>query len=406
VEVSRDAIAESINVDDEELRSLYEQRKTNYRTAEQRDASHILLRLEKDADDAAVAEARDKLAGLKELIEAGTPFEELAREHSEDPGSAKQGGSLGTFGRGVMDPAFETAAFALAEGHVSEPVRSSFGMHLIKVNTIRASVLKSFEQVRDELGTERRFEEAEQTFVDQVEQLATLAFEHPESLDIAAETLGLTPTVSDWLLPVGGTNIGVGANPAVLEAAFSPEVLELGNNSELIELDASRVIVLRVAEHRPTEPQSLDEVSDRIRADLSSREGRKLASETGTGLLEVLRDGEQSAAAVESSGYDWSEEAEHERTARGVNQAVLKALFRMPRPSPGAESYESAVTPSGDFVIIALAGVSDGELGQVAKAEQDTARQSIAAERGRNDYDAMVKGLREAATIDIYRENL
>jgi peptidyl-prolyl cis-trans isomerase D len=182
VEISRDAIAAGVQVEEEELRDAYERRKADFQTPEQRDASHILLTLEDGADEAAVAAARERLEGLKSRIDGGAPFAELAREYSEDPGSARQGGSLGAISRGVMDAAFEDAVFTLGLDEVSDPVRSAFGLHLIKVDAINASKVPEFAEVKDKMRVAYQNDKAERAFVDRVETMTTLAFENPDTL--------------------------------------------------------------------------------------------------------------------------------------------------------------------------------------------------------------------------------
>ena len=220
IEDSRDAIAAGVQVDDEELRAAYERRKADFQTPEQRDASHILLILEDGADEEA---ARERLEELKRQMDAGASFADLAREYSEDPGSARQGGSLGPISRGVMDAAFEDAVFTLALDEVSDPVRSAFGLHLIKVDAINASEVPAFDEVIDKMRAEYQGEKAERAFVEQVEILSTVTFENPDSLEPVGDALGLIPNVTDWMSPRLSANSGIGRNPAVLAAAFNTD---------------------------------------------------------------------------------------------------------------------------------------------------------------------------------------
>jgi peptidyl-prolyl cis-trans isomerase D len=406
VEVSRDAIADAVSVDDAELREVYERRKADLQTPEQRDASHILLTLPSDADEETVAKARAKLEDLKKQIDGGASFKDLAREYSQDPGSARQGGSLGGISRGVMDPSFEDAVFSLALNEVSDPVRSAFGLHLIKVDAIRASKVPSFEEVRDKMRVDYQNDKAEQAFVDRVETLATVAFENPDSLDAAADALNLTPMVTDWMSPLAQSNSGIGRNPAVLAAAFNPDVLEGGFNSEPVEIGPSRVIVLRIAEHRPSRQQSLDEVRERIVSILKTREARKLAADTGRALLERLRSGEDRQAVAAQAELSWSGEAEYERNAPEVDESVLSTAFRMPRPAPGQVQFGTTATTEGNFAIVALREVIDGTLSDDDKELREGLRRNLEVEAGRAAYDAVVQTLRNEADVTIIRENL
>jgi peptidyl-prolyl cis-trans isomerase D len=406
IEISRDAIAAGVDVDDEELRAVYDERKRDLQTPEQRSASHILLTIDDGADEDAVAEARARLEDLKKQIDGGASFVDLAREHSEDPGSAGQGGSLGTISRGFMDPAFEDAVFALALGEVSDPVRSAFGLHLIKVDSISESRLPSFDEVRDKLRAEYQDDKAERIFVDQVDTMATLAFENPESLDEVADALGLTPSVSDWVSPIPALNDGIGRNPAVTAAAFNPDVLTDGFNSEPIDLDASRVIVLRVAEHRPSRQRTLAEVHERIEKLLAAQEARRLAEDSGRMLLERLQDGEDAQNVATQSELVWSGDAELTRDARATDMSVVNTAFRLERPGAGQTVYGGTATDGGSFVIVALKSVTDGTLSGEDKALRDAARRNLEVDAGRAAYDGVVQYLRDQADVVIIRENM
>ncbi len=405
VEISRDAIAAGIDVSDEELRASYERRKADFETPEQREASHILLALEDDADEATVTAARERLLEFKRQIEGGASFEELAREFSEDPGSSDQGGSLGSIGRGVLDPAFEDAAFDLAVGELSDPVRSAFGLHLIRLDAINASKLPGFDAVREQMRAEYRNDGAEQEFAEQLDILTTKAFESPESLNTVANALGLTPNVTDWISRLVASNSGVGSNPAVVEAAFNPDTLLDGFNSEPIEVGPSRVMVLRVSEYRPSRQMSLEEVQERIERQLVARESRNLAAERGRELLQRLKDGGDRQSLAAQVELDWSVETELARTSRDADANVVSAAFRMLRPASGQTAFEGTVTGDGDFTIVALERVIDGALAEDQK-QRIAARRNLEAQAGRAVYDAVVRTLRSNADVVLIRENL
>jgi peptidyl-prolyl cis-trans isomerase D len=393
-------------VQDDELRTIYERRKADFQTPEQRDASHILLTLEDGADGATVAATRERLEAIKGQIDSGVSFEELALKHSEDPGSARQGGSLGAISRGFMDPAFEDAVFELTLDEVSDPVRSAFGWHLIKVDAIQASKAPTFEEVRDKIRAEYQDEKAERAFVERVETMVTLAFENPDALESVADALGLVPRVSDWVSPQVASNSGIGRNQAVIAAAFNPDVLRDGFNSEPIELDPSRVIVLRVAEHRPSRQQPLDEVQERIRGTLAAREARRLAADSGRMLLERLRDGEDKQDVAAQAELEWSGELALGRDSRNADGSVVSTAFRMMRPASTQTVFDGSAGASGDFVIVALVRVVDGAIVGEGKEQRDAATRNLEVEAGRAAYDAVVQALRNNAEVVIIRENL
>lgn len=404
LEISRPRIAAEIPVDESELKKLYEARKANYSTPEQRKVSHILLSVASDADDAAVEEARNKLLDIRRQIESGASFEDLAKAHSEDPGTAQNGGDLGFISREIMDPAFDAAAFSLEAGEVSAPVRSEFGLHLIKVKDISGGQTRSFEQVRSQLKTEFQNEQADLVFSEQVERLATLTFEHPESLDIAAETLALEIKTSP-LFDRNGAADGIASNREVISAAFSEDVLEGGNNSEILELDNGVVVSLRVNRHETAAPLPLDAVRDQIVEELKLRSAREKARELGQALLEKLTKGEPPEQAAASAETKWSETASLSRQSGEADPGLRALVFRMPKPEQQTRTYAGRALPDGGFQIVALESVTSGSVDGEGDSPEDL-RASMAAAFGSATLDQYSRALRDKAEVAINEENL
>jgi len=366
--------------------------------------SHILLNLGLDAGEETTREAEEKLLDIGRQIEAGASFAEMAKQHSEDPGTARNGGALGFIGKGVMDPEFETAAFALGKDEVSQPVRTRFGLHLIRVDDIRTASTRTFEDVVDELRTEYQTEQADQEFSEQIERLATLVFEHPESLEVAVETLGVETKTSDWFTRAGGGST-LAANPKVVEAAFSLDVLQEGNNSEAIELSDGVVVALRVKDHEPRTSLSLGEVKDRIVDELRQAAARSAIIEIGNGLIGDLANGKSLESASTSANAEWSEDQTVARNANGLEPQTSAQLFRMPKPKDGKATYTGGLLPNGDFQILALQSVSAAP----SEADADSAkamRESLETAYGSTVLEEYIRSLRDDAHVVINQENL
>lgn len=404
LEVSRSRIAEQVPVDDAELMKLYEARRANYGMPEQRKVRHILLSLPSDADESMVADAQNKLLDIRRQIESGASFESMAQEFSEDPGTAGIGGDLGFISRGIMDPAFESATFLLEAGELSQPVRSAFGLHLIQVSEIREGQTRSFEQVKSQLKTEVQNQQADLEFSEQVERLANLTFEHPESLDVAAETLGLEIMTSEPFSREG-TPAGIASNPNVVSAAFSEDVLNGDNNSELLELASGVVVVLRVTSHEPSAPLPLDEVRDRIVQDLKQSAAREKAVETGRSLLEKLNDGEDPEQVAESGNVQWSEIKSLSRLTGEAESRLRAIVFRMPKPGQQSRTYAGRQLGEGGFQIVALESVTPGPIDGQEEAAGDL-RRSLTADHGSAALEEYARALRENAEVVINQGNL
>ncbi len=402
--VSRDEIIPTIEVDESALRRRYELEKANFSTPEQRKVSHIMIQVPPGADDKEVEAARQRIMALREAVISGADFATVATESSEDPGSAGLGGDLGFITPGAMDKAFEDAAFSLQPGVVSEPVRSSFGFHLILVTDIKPGGTKSFEEVRDELRRAYQQDEAERRFFEQVERLANISFEVPDSLEPVADTLGLEVRSAGPLSRDGIPDDPLFSRPEVLTALFSEDVLEQGNNSQPIDLGDGRVVVVRARERIPSVQQTLDQARPVIEARLKRENAEAKVREVGKNLLERLRSGDALETVAAETGGQWQEQSDVRRDSGDANTAVLETAFRMPRPATtGAPVFDGVATSDGDFVLIALRKVDDPppDADMLAKL-----RQAVALERGRLEFQAFVDSIRSRADVRIYEQTL
>ena len=384
VELHKDSFFDQVEVGDEELQPLYQSEIANL--AEQRQAAHILI----EGDDEA---ARSQLEGLKARIDAGEDFAALAKEFSQDPGSAADGGDLGYAGPGVYDPSFEEALYALQPGQVSAPVKSEFGWHLIKLLGVQAPEVPSFDSLKDKLARDYKSQQVEQRFVEATKQLEDAAFEASDLVQPAQE-LGLEVKVSEAVGREGGAT-GVTANRQVLQAAFSPEVLEDGNNSSTIELDPSTVVVVRVKEHKKPEQLPLEQVAGSIRSHLLQERAATAAKAEGEKLLAAVQAGE-------GSSESWQVQEAATRSQEGVEPKVLQALFRMPKPAAaGTPTYAGVTLNNGDYVLLRLDGVNVPE--QALSAEElGMYRNFLASRAGQQDFAAYRKQLEAKADIERF----
>ncbi|NIR29295.1 MAG: peptidylprolyl isomerase [Gammaproteobacteria bacterium] len=405
LELSRERIAAGINPDEQELRSYYEARKANFIVPEQRRASHILITLDEDAGEEAVAGARSKLRELKRRIEQGGDFAALAREHSQDPGSARQGGDLGFFSRGSMAEPFEEAVFSMQPGQVSQLVRTRFGLHLIKLTDVQPARAQSFGEARAEVLGEYRREQAESTFFEQAERLANLTFEHPDTLTVAAEALDLEIEETAAFSRAGAEE-GIAGEPQVVEAAFSPEVLEDRYNSEVLEIGDDRLVVLRVDEHEPSRAQTLDEVREEIVSALRDEAARNEAAALGRELLAALREGADPRSAAAAHELEWEDRSQVTRETDGPPQEMVRALFAMPRPGPNETVYDGLALSSGDFVVLGLHEVENGRPEEMGDERRRAVRSALLRDHGQRAYDTFVQALRERADIVVHDENI
>ncbi len=394
LELSAAHISKGITVGEDELRARYQAQLTNYTTPEERHARHILIRVEAGADAATEQAARAEADKLLVQLRGGASFEDVARKSSQDPGSAAEGGDLGFFGRGVMDKAFEDATFALKPKELSEPVRSAFGYHLIRLEAVRGGDTKPFAAVREQILDEIRTERAEQQFYEQAEQLANLTYEHPDTLEEAAQQLALPVLKSEPFTRRGGS--GLLANPKLVNAAFSEDVLARGNNSEAIDVERNHMVVLRVLQHQPEMRRPLDSVREEIITRLRRDKAADAAREAAAALQQQLQQGGDPVLVAKGARAKWQRTEGVSRESATIEPAVLRRVFAMPRPEAGQVRWEQAVTASGDIAVVALYAVRDGE---VLDGEDGTAGD---LERAAGDaaFAAVLSGIRAGSKIN------
>lgn len=399
VELAASALTSDTVPSDDVLREFYEANKSQYQVPEERRASHILVQVPEGADEAAIKAARAKIDELYKKIKAGASFEQLAKDNSDDPGSAELGGDLGYFGRGTMEPDFEKAVFALKEGEVSEPVLTSFGYHIIKLTGIRAAKSKPFADIRADVLKQYQADAAERKYFDLAEKLTNLAYETPDSLSSVAEQLDLELKKSPFFGRGGGA--GVFANPRVVSAAFSDDVLKQGYNSEPIELGENHVLVLRVAEHKEARQRPLSEVEQQVKQQVIQEKAREATQSAGAAALKQLTTGEASAALAKSLALEWKASGAVTRSAKDVDSTVLKQAFKLAKPAAGAASYGGVVLSSGDYALIQLDKVVDGDPTAMDKAARQALKRRLAGVQASTAQLNLVNTLKAPAKITI-----
>ena len=292
------ALEQSVKLNEADLRAYYEQNAAQLSGAEERRASHILLSVPQGATPEQKAEIRKKAEELLAKVKADpSKFAELAKAHSQDPGSAANGGDLDFFGRGAMVPPFEQAVFSLKKGEISNLVESDFGLHIIQLTDIKAPPKRSFEELRPQIEAALRKQQAQQRYAESADSFTNLVYEQPDSLKPAAERLNLTIQTAKGLhrVPAPGAQ-GVLSNRRLLEALFAPESTASKRNTEAIDTGSNQLVSARIVEYHPARTLSLAEVRDDVRARLVAQRAAELAKQEGEKQLAAWKGGADAGA--------------------------------------------------------------------------------------------------------------
>ena len=396
-------LAKTISVEDDALQLFYDDNLSRYTDPEQRKVSHILVKL--GEEEGAEAKAEEKAKALYEEINSGAKtFEDAAKTDSDDKLAAEKSGELGLIARGEMGPLFENATFALEKGAISDVVKTEAGFEILKVQDIVEAKQKTFDEVKSEVETLYRREQAEKLFLEQSDKLQTLAFENDSSLDGAADGIGAKVETSDWIQRGETPNPDKKYSSAkFIQAAYSDEVLSEGKNSELIEINPTKVAVLRLQEHKVPEQKALADVEEQIKSSLLSQKLRKLLVEKGESVLKSLNEtGDWSALETIGASVDKVENnSDVKRTDTRLSNTIVDKLFSMDKPESGKKTFGNTILPEGDYVLIALTGVKDGAT-ELDTNLQKSFTQMVAS----REQAAVLKSLRESAKVELFPENI
>jgi peptidyl-prolyl cis-trans isomerase D len=286
-------VTDGISISDADVKSYFEQNLARYSTKEERRASHILINAAASAPagerEASKAKATELLAQAKAAI---GKFAELAKKHSQDPGSAPNGGDLSFFQKGAMVKPFEDAAFALKKGEVSGVVESEFGYHIILLTDVRPAVVRPLEQVKPEIVADLKKQQAQREFADKADVFGNLVYEQADSFTPVTERLKLKVLSAKDLArqPSPGTP-PVLANAKLLAAVFSPESVDKKRNTAAVEVGANQLVAARVVAYRTAHTLPLDEVKAKVKDQLVSEKAQAMAKAEGEKSLAAWKGG-------------------------------------------------------------------------------------------------------------------
>ncbi|GAB5380393.1 MAG: peptidylprolyl isomerase [Aliiglaciecola sp.] len=392
LEVKAEDYLDTVEVTEQELVDLYERSSNDYRSEEQRRVSHILVEFGDDQDS-----AQAKAQEAADRVNAGEEFAVVAGEMSDDTFSAENGGDLDFFTRGVMDSAFEDAAFALANiGDVSGVVESEFGFHVIKLTDIKAEQVTAFEEVKDDLEQRVKLDKAVEELYIVQGQLAELAFEMPDSLQDVAAATGLSVQATELFVREQAPEAV--SNPIVIAQAFSDELIQDRVNSEVITVGENHFMVIRVKEHEPERTKALEEVRDQIVSELTSEKAQEAAKEWTNDLLAQLQAGQEISAGLAEKEIGWQLQAGVTRFGGEVPRAIVDKAFQL---STDAGANQDVVElASGDIGIVQLNNVNASD--ELPAEQLEAMQQRLGQTRSQSLYASLIESLRADADITVF----
>ena len=390
-------LAKGVDISEEDLKKAYEEQKSNFGSPERRKLSHILVAQE-GSGEAAEKTALNKALSIQDRLNKGEDFAMLAQTLSSDTASAKKGGDLGYLDPAAQEESFTKAAESLLPNAVSDPIKTSFGYHLIKLTELVPAKTKTFDEVRAELLKSLQRNRAESAFYEKGQKLAEITFEHPGSLDAAANQLGLKIQQTGLFTREAGDDVA--SDEAVRKVAFSEDVLT-GKNSEPVELGNEKAVVLRVKEHQPATDKPLSEVKDMIISKLREEDARSEASKRAQALYKSLGDGKSLADAAKDAGLEVNHPGMIRRENDKLPPELVRGVFSAARPSEGKSTPGQVALADGSQLVFSVIAVKDGASTAADSKEQESGTQFLRRVGAQGEFGAFVAKLRELADVEI-----
>jgi peptidyl-prolyl cis-trans isomerase D len=397
VELSLAQLESKVSVDDAQLKAFYEEQKTKtperFLQAEQRRVRHILLPVNDPKEDAAV---KAKAESLLKRAQAGEDFSKLAKEFSQDPGSAAQGGDLGWSERKVFVGPFGDAAFGMKVDELQGPVKTQFGYHILKLDGIQPPAVKSFDAGKAELEAEYRRNEAERLFNNAQDQLADAALQNATDIEVVAKKAGLTvQDIGGFSRSAGGGVLG--KVPAVIDAAFSQDVLD-GRLSPIVEVEKGRGVVLRATDHKVPQQKPLEAVRTEVVGAWKKQRGVELAAAAAADAAKRLKAGESWDAVAKSLGTGAQAPKFIARSDQDVPIEIRTAAFRAPKPAQKS-IYENVILAGGDAAVLAFSAVREDP--DPAKSKDADIRRQYAEQIASSEAQSYAAAARADAKVTL-----
>ena len=389
LEINIEDVAQQVQFSGDEIRDYYENNLDRFVTNEERKSSHILVAIDEDTTDEQAAEL---IKEIQSKLETET-FEELAKQYSDDPGSAAQGGDLGWAETGLFVPEFESALFSMNVGDTSEAVKTDFGYHLIRMDDIKPGQQQAFEDIEYELELEYSRLLAEEELFELADQMADLTLQSYNELSTVAEKMSLKKSNLDAFTRTGSTFLH--QDPEMVNILFSPGSIELGENTPLFQIGDS-VIVARAKAHRLPSTRDFVEVQGDIQSFIINQEAMKLASDYADGLKN-----DESLVFGDLSQDDGIQVEDFQilRNSTNYSRGLSDAIFSLKKD---LINEEIVVFSELEKVYLAkVSSVDTGNLSLFSDQERSDAKSDLSEQYGSQDLDGLAQSLRDNAEVFI-----
>lgn len=406
IELSQKAIANNVVVKDQQAQMYYAENKDNYKTPKEWRVAQIVFRLPAKANKNAIKEAQATAQKAEEELAKGAKFADVVAKYSDDIMAKKNGGLLPWFTAGTLDPEFEAAVAQLSKkGDISAPTRTRYGISIIKLIDTKPSVQKTFAEVKPQILQQLKQDAIAKAFAKANEDLTNLTFSNPDTLEPAAKAINANIKASEFFTATGGTS-EVTKNQKVINAAFSDDVLNQGNNSDVIQLNNDEVIVIRVKEHKPASIKDFASVKDEIKAKIVHSKAMDFAKTFAEEIMIKNEETKADSSLLQQHNLSWKKQNSLARHDKELNPVIVDTAFQLPAPTKLiTKPTKFAKLDDDHVVIVKLEKIIPADMSKLTDDQRKVYMDQLAQTNGMMDYQLFVQSIRQNATIKRHKNN-
>ena len=392
IEIDRNNLSSNIEVTEEELQQHFENSSFRFLQEEKRQAQHILIPFGDDE-----ISSNNLAMELTKRALSGESFDDLAKQYSQDGGTASRGGDLGMLLKSQLPGGLSETVFSIEEGEVEGPLKTDFGFHVIKLMSIEMGGSLPMDSVRSELEAEMKLQKSANIFTDLERSVSDALFDLRD-IDSLAESLELEINNAFGFTLQGGEPFG--SNQALIDAMFDNRIINEREISEIVELDANRSLVFQIFKHTQSSPQEIGEVSDVISDAIKTEKAREQAYKLIPELMEKLGNEDADVSAAVQS-YITTSSLVTDRQNTDVDPMINSAIFQVKRPIDEQLSVGTTTAQNGNVVLFNVIEILPGRPEMIPLAERDAGKLQLSSRSGVSDFAAFVSELEKA--VDIVR---
>ncbi len=404
LELDVQKLAEKVETTDEALRDYYSANKDTYDVAEQRSVTRLSVKTDEASTEDDIVAAEKVIKSALSMVNEGKDFEAIVKNFTDEDKGALEYSENAFITRGILDEALDEFLFNNDENAISEVIQTEKGFYIVKVGEIRGGPNNTFENVAEQVENDYKISQAELQYFELSDQLTTLAYEHPDTLEIAAEAIEQQVNETDYFSR-NNSNEDITSNSRIVASSFNRELIDSAENSDAIELGENHIAVIRVIDYKPATVKPFTDVKEEIIADIKLEKAVEKLKESGEEIVAQLKSGVSVEELDTELSVEWNNAEGVKRDNPELTRSVLRAAFQLGRveSAPAVTGYKLG---SGDYAIVMVTGTYDGDLEEIPEMTGKAAETDIKRLRGSTEWQEFLNNARNSASVTIFEENI